>query len=103
MKKIFLILAFITAFCSQSAHARARIPITYGDHEKIVKVADLPEEYTTEDGVKLDLGYKYTVFEILFVPLWQTGDGKLVGYSEKYRHKPKSKCMDLEESVKFAS
>ncbi len=79
MKKLLLILALVTMVV-QSASASARVPITYGEHEKIEKVGTLPEGFTTDGGVQLDLGYKYTVFEIAFVPLWTTDEGKLVGY-----------------------
>ena len=47
--------------------------------KKLKKVGTLPEGFTTDGGVQLDLGYKYTVFEIAFVPLWTTDEGKLVG------------------------
>ena len=36
MKKLLLILALVTMVV-QSASARARVPITYGEHEKIEK------------------------------------------------------------------
>ena len=65
MKKILLFFTILTAaLCSQPAQAKPRIPVTYGDHEKIEKVAELPDEFTTDNGVKLALGHKYTVFEL---------------------------------------
>lgn len=81
MKKILLFFTILTAtLCSQPAQAKPRIPVTYGDHEKIEKVAELPDEFTTDNGVKLALGHKYTVFELAFVPIWTTNKGKLVGF-----------------------
>ena len=81
MKKILLFFTILTAaLCSQPAQAKPRIPVTYGDHEKIEKVAELPDGFTTDNGVKLALGHKYTVFELAFVPIWTTNKGKLVGF-----------------------
>ncbi len=82
MRKIMLILTVIMTVCAaQSAQAKGGIPITYGEHEKIEQVGVLPDEIKADDGTTLVLGHKYTVFEILFVPLWTTDQGKLVGYN----------------------
>lgn len=80
MKKFCLILAFAAILCTQSVEAKARIRLPYGEYEKIEKVAELPEDFTTDDGVQLSLGHKYTVFQIAYVPLWTTDKGTLVGF-----------------------
>lgn len=88
MKKILFILALTATMFATSAEAKAGVRVPYGEYEKIEKVAELPDEFTTDEGVKLSLGHKYTVFQIAYVPLWTLDKGTLVGFdpndSESY-------------------
>lgn len=83
MKKIFslLVLFAILSFISTE---KANAKITFGTHEKIEKIYDLPnnDDYKSNDGKYIDLGYKYSVFEIAFLPLYQEGEGEIVGFHD---------------------
>ena len=93
MKKILLIFALAATMCAISTEAEARIRIPYGEYEKFEKVAELPEEFTTDEGIKLSLGHKYTVFQIAYIPLWTLDKGTLVGFA------PESECYYDFDSV----
>ncbi|MET6998161.1 hypothetical protein [Chitinophaga defluvii] len=82
MKVIVALLFSVTVFFAHEA--RAGIPIVYGSADKIVKVADLPqnEQYETKlDGkpTHFDIGYMYTKSHIMWIP-YNTSNGKFVGY-----------------------
>lgn len=81
MKRILFILMAMVAFFATEAQARFRIPV--GEHQKIEKVATLPDEYKTESGLHVDLGCMYTVFEIAYIPVWTVEKGELVCFTEK--------------------
>ncbi|QWX84005.1 hypothetical protein H0I23_16385 [Cellulophaga sp. HaHaR_3_176] len=70
MKLSTLLTVGLLFFGLNSAIARARIPIPYGDEQRIVKVADLPdtEEYQIEDGRYFDIGKMYTISHIVWLP-----------------------------------
>lgn len=81
MKKFLFIAAILLTVAALETQARGiRIPV--GEYQKIEKVAELPDStyYQTQDGKFVDLGYMYTVYEIAFVPLWEVGEAKLVGF-----------------------
>jgi hypothetical protein len=85
MKVIVALLFFGTVFFVHDA--KAGIPIVYGDADKIIKVADLPqnEQYQTKLEGKLthfDIGYMYTKSHIMWIP-YNTSNGKFVGYIDK--------------------
>lgn len=80
MKRILFILIVMAAFFTTEAQAR-RIPV--GEHQKITKVATLPEEYETNDGLHVDLGCMYTVFEIAYIPVWTVDKGEIVCFTEQ--------------------
>lgn len=83
MKKFFSLVALIAILSFVSTEkANAGIPVTFGSHEKITKIYDLPDtdDYKSDDGQYIDLGYKYTVYEITFLPIFQQGEGKIVGF-----------------------
>lgn len=79
-KKILFIAVILLAVVSLKSQARGRI--TYGEHQKIEKVATLPDSiyYETEDGKHIDLGCMYTVFEICYVPIYTQEEPILVGF-----------------------
>ncbi len=56
--------------------------VALGLHDKVVKICDLPntEDYTSSDGKLFDFGYKYTLFELLFMPVFEKGEGEIIGY-----------------------
>lgn len=81
MKRVLFILAAMTAFFATEAQARFRIPV--GEHQKIVKVATLPDEYQNDNDVHVDLGCMYTVFEIAYLPVWTVDKGEIVCFTEK--------------------
>ncbi|MCC8154310.1 MAG: hypothetical protein LIP01_08900 [Tannerellaceae bacterium] len=84
MKKVFTILTLVTLFCVAGIHeaeaARIRIPV--GSYQKMSKVRDLPQEeyYQTTDDEHFDLGVKYTVYQICWIPVWTESAPELVGY-----------------------
>jgi len=87
MKKIFLFTLLLSAVCmAQQANARKGIPIgaLYGSSEKIDKVADFPDNdsFKVADGKYIDLGVKYTVFTLFFVPVYTEKEPVLVGYQD---------------------
>lgn len=87
MKKVFTVLAFITLFCVagiEKAEA-IRIPIPAGSYPKLSKVKDLPqeEEYLTTEDKHFDLGVKYTVYQIFWIPVWTEASPELIGYIDK--------------------
>lgn len=55
--------------------------IYFGDYEKISKIYDLPQtdEYVSSKGEYFDLGYKFTVFQIASIPIYQIGKSKVIG------------------------
>lgn len=69
--------------------AQAGIPIFWGKSEKIVKIHDLPktENHKIQDGTHFDLGYKYEVFEIMWVPLHAYKES-VVGYVSDQTYVP---------------
>ena len=82
MKKILLLLGFLVFFSLISSNGVYAAKITFGAHDKIIKIYDLPdtEDYTSSDGKIFDFGYKYSLFEIIYLPLFQKGEGQIVGY-----------------------
>lgn len=82
MKKILLLLGFVAFFHLISTNEIYAAQVTLGAHDKVIKIYDLPdtEDYTSSDDKLFDFGYKYTVFEILFLPIFQKGEGQIVGY-----------------------
>jgi hypothetical protein len=81
MKRSLFILVAMIAFFATEAQARFRIPV--GEHQKIVKVATLPDEYQNDNDVHVDLGCMYTVFEIAYIPIWTVDKGEIVCFTEK--------------------
>lgn len=82
MKKVFLLLTILVLGLGiRNADARGRIPI--GSVEKIEKVADLPdnEEYKLDNGKYVDLGVRFTVFTIAWLPVYTEKAPELVGYA----------------------
>ncbi len=82
MKKILLLLGFVALFNLISINEAYAAKITFGAHDKIIKIYDLPdtEDYTSSDSKLFDFGYKYTLFEVIFLPIFQKGEGQIVGY-----------------------
>lgn len=82
MKKILLLLGFIALFNSIFINRMYAARISVGPQDKLIKILDLPntEDYTSTDGQLFDFGYKYTLFEIVFLPLFEKGEGQIVGY-----------------------
>lgn len=82
MKKMLLLLGSLV-FCSLiSSNGLYAAKITFGAHDKIIKIYDLPntEDYTSSDGKMFDFGYKYSIFEIAYLPIFQKGEGQIIGY-----------------------
>lgn len=79
-KKIVFIAALLLAVVSIESQARARI--TVGKHQKIEKVADLPDStyYEVEEGKFIDLGCIYTVYEVAGIPVYTVEEEQLVGF-----------------------
>ena len=82
MKKILLLLGFVAFFHLISTNGVYAAQVTLGAHDKVIKICDLPdtEDYTSSDGKLFDFGYKYTVFEVIFLPIFEKGEGQIVGY-----------------------
>lgn len=96
MKKFMLIAMVLLTVAALETQARGiRIPV--GEYQKIEKVAELPDStyYQTEDGKFIDLGYMYTVYEIAFVPLWEVGEPRLVGFNSE----DKDTYYDLDDEL----
>lgn len=79
-KKLIHFSSYDRIFATE-AQARFRIPV--GEHQKIVKVATLPDEYQNDNDVHVDLGCMYTVFEIAYIPIWTVDKGEIVCFTEK--------------------
>lgn len=79
---IVFALAFIACFFFSTQKSEAKGLIVYGTSDKMEKVADLPdgEDYQTTEGQNFDMGIKYSVFHIFWVPLWVTEEAKPCGY-----------------------
>lgn len=97
MKRLLFTLALLlTGLAVQQAHA-ARIPV--GNAEKLEKVADLPdtEDYQLKDGKYVDLGIKFKVFTIAWIPIYTTEDPQLVGYAggDTYYDIPKEELTNI--------
>lgn len=60
---------------------KARIPIPYGEKQKIIKVVDLPDtqDFQLEDGTYFDVGKMYTISHIVWLPYSNT-KAVLTGY-----------------------
>lgn len=85
MKKILLLLSFVTLFSLVPINEVSAAQVTFGSHDKLVKICDLPdtEDYTSNDGKHFDFGYKYTLFEVVFLPIFQQGEGEIIGYIDE--------------------
>lgn len=79
-KKILFTAALLLTIVSVESHARGRI--TVGKHQKIEKVADLPDStyYEVEEGKFIDLGCIYTVYEVAGIPVYTVEKEQLVGF-----------------------
>lgn len=79
-KKILFIAALLLAIVSVESQAKGRI--TVGKHQKIEKVADLPDStyYEVEEGKFIDLGCIYTVYEVAGIPVYTVEKEQLVGF-----------------------
>lgn len=82
MKKMLLLFGFLAFFSLISSNGVYAAKITFGSHDKIIKIYDLPdtEDYTSSDGKSFDFGYKYTLFEVAYLPIFEKGEGQIVGY-----------------------
>lgn len=80
MNKLLLALFFL-AFCCFISNKAYSMQL-FGSNEKVIKIHDLPntEDYTSSDGKLFDFGYKYTLFNIVFLPVFEQGEGQIVGY-----------------------
>ncbi|WP_146212762.1 hypothetical protein [Dysgonomonas alginatilytica] len=85
MKKMLLLLGFVTLFNLVSTYEANAAQVTFGPHDKLVKICDLPDtdDYKSNDGKYFDFGYKYTCFEVVFLPIFQQGEGQIVGYIDE--------------------
>ncbi len=97
IKLLTLTSLLILGFNLNKADARRGfIPI--GSIEKIEKVAELPDtdSFKTPDGKYVDIGSKFTVFTILWIPIYTEVEPELVGYSggNNYYEIPKAE-MDI--------
>jgi len=81
MKLKALSLLAITLTGLLSSIGKARIPIPYGEKQKIVKIVDLPdtEDFQLDDGTYFDIGKMYTISHIVWLPYSST-DAVLTGY-----------------------
>lgn len=81
MKLKTLSLVALTLAGLLNSLGKARIPIPYGEKQKIVKVADLPdtEDFQLEDGTYFDIGKMYTISHIVWLPYSNT-EAILTGY-----------------------
>lgn len=82
MKKMLLLLGFVVLLIFISTNEVHAAKVTLGAHDKVIKIYDLPntEDYTSSDGKLFDFGYKYTLFEVVYLPIFQKGEGQIVGY-----------------------
>lgn len=85
MKKRFFIalaFAFVATFTIGLQDSNAKGLIVWGTSDKMEKIADLPdsEDYQTTDGLNFDMGVKYSVFHIFWIPLWVTNEAMACGY-----------------------
>lgn len=92
-KKVLFIATLLLAIVSLETQARIRI--TVGEHEKVKKVADLPDStyYETKEGKFIDLGCLYTVYEVAGIPVYTVEKEKLVGFSG-------DTCYELDDEIK---
>lgn len=83
MKLITSMLVITMTILSQSISLKARIPIPYGEAEKIIKIVDLPdtEDFQLEDGTYFDIGSMYTINHVLWLAYSNT-EPEIVGYIE---------------------
>lgn len=84
MKFSFLLTTTFVAmlsFCAVKSDAKG-IPVRFGKVEKVKKTVDLPQnnDYVTSDGKHFDLGCKYTVYEIMWMPAYTVEQPTIVGY-----------------------
>lgn len=79
MKKMLMI--SILALCISPTYAYAKSGLISFGGEEIIKLVELPdvEQYRTDLGEHVDIGYIYKSVSILFVPIWNY-DGRLCGY-----------------------
>ena len=65
------------------------IPVVWGTAEHIIKVMDFPdkEPFDLDGGGFYDAGFKYKVFQIMWLPLWDY-DHQWVGYIDDKRYLP---------------
>lgn len=78
MKKTLLALCLAAPFLAAPAHAK---PVIYGTEEKVIKVADLPndERFALNPVQYLDVGYCYKQLQIFYLPVWNWNE-KYCGY-----------------------
>ncbi len=74
----FLLLALFFTLGSQIKAAE----ISFGSHEKLIKVYDLPQNgiYLSSDGRHYDIGIKYTTYDFFVIPIFIESEGEIVGY-----------------------
>lgn len=85
MRKKFFIAFAIALFAglfASSQSAQAKGLVIYGTADKMDKVAELPdsEDYQTTEGQNFDMGVKYSIFHIFWIPLWVTQEAQPCGY-----------------------
>lgn len=75
-------MSFVTLLNLISTSKAYAAEVAFGPHDKVIKIYDLPdtEDYTSSDGKLFDFGYKYTLFEVMFLPIFEKGEGQIVGY-----------------------
>lgn len=75
---IFLLLALFSMLGNQTKAAE----ISFGSHEKLIKVYDLPQNgiYMSSDGRHYDIGLKYTTYDFFILPIFIEKEGEIVGY-----------------------
>ncbi|MCB9497228.1 MAG: hypothetical protein H6686_10135 [Fibrobacteria bacterium] len=72
----FAFVLFLALFAGARSAEAARIPVFYStDYEKIVKVAEFPDDsnFQTTDGLYFDAGYLIKQVQLFWIPLWNYG------------------------------
>lgn len=80
---LFLLVLFVHAYSPLRA-----AQITFGSHEKLIKIYDLPrnERYISSNGLHYDLGFKYSTYDLFLLPLFIEDEGFIVGYIDSLNY-----------------
>ncbi len=80
MKKFILLLSVLCLSVTALSARGIPIPVQFGEQEKLEIVQELPDtdDFLADDGQYVDLACLHKRISIMWIPVWVTGEPKLV-------------------------